>query len=34
DEALLNARLKLVEAVRIAMTNVLGILKITAPEKM
>ena len=34
DEALLHARLKLVEAVRIAMGNVLGMLKITAPEKM
>ncbi|MBQ3379934.1 MAG: arginine--tRNA ligase [Clostridia bacterium] len=34
DEALLHARLKLVEAVRIAMSNILGILKITAPEKM
>jgi len=34
DEALLNARLKLVEAVKIAMGNTLGILKISAPEKM
>ena len=34
DTALLNARLKLVQAIRIVMYNVLALLKITAPEKM
>ena len=34
DEELMAARLKLIDSVRIVMKGVLGMLKITAPEKM
>lgn len=34
DTELLNARLKLIDSARIALANVLGLLKVDAPEKM
>ena len=34
DNELMAARLKLVDSVRIVMAGILGMLKITAPEKM
>lgn len=34
DEELLHARLKLIDCARIALANVLGLLKVEAPEKM
>ncbi len=34
DEAVMNARLKLVDSTRIVIQGILGMLKITAPEKM
>ena len=34
DEELMAARLKLVDSVRIVMAGILGMLKISAPEKM
>ena len=34
DNGLMAARLKLVDSVRIVMAGILGMLKITAPEKM
>ena len=34
DEELMNARLKMIDSVRIAIEGVLKMLKIDAPEKM
>lgn len=34
DEELLHARLKLIDCARVALANVLGLLKVDAPEKM
>ena len=34
DRALLLARLKLIDCARLALSNVLGLLKVEAPEKM